>query len=125
MLLTGMWTEKKRIAVSTPASRAIEKRKGTLTQLDNVANNSHDQEAHANGLGNAQELALVSCERRNTLVGLYVVKLYFRTNACVLDGRERSIFDFVASCLEIKGWCAQRIEAPSSSLSFCSLREEE
>lgn len=35
-----------------------------LTQLDNVANNSHDQETHADGLGNAQELALVSCQRK-------------------------------------------------------------
>jgi hypothetical protein len=35
-----------------------------LTQLDNVANNSHDQEAHADGLGNAQKLALVGCERK-------------------------------------------------------------
>ena len=35
---------------------------GDVDQLDNVANNSHDQEAHANGLGNAEELALVGCE---------------------------------------------------------------
>jgi hypothetical protein len=32
-----------------------------LTQLDNVANNTHDQETHAHGLRDAQELALVGC----------------------------------------------------------------
>ena len=37
---------------------------GALTQLDDVANNSHDQEAHADGLGDAQEFALVGCERK-------------------------------------------------------------
>jgi hypothetical protein len=30
-----------------------------LTQLNNVANDAHDQESHADGLGDAQELALV------------------------------------------------------------------
>jgi hypothetical protein len=45
---------------------------GKLTQLDNVANNSHDQEAHADGLGNAQEFALVGCERGDMLAELYV-----------------------------------------------------
>jgi hypothetical protein len=37
---------------------------GELTQLNNVANNAHDQEAHADGLGDAQELALVGCAER-------------------------------------------------------------
>lgn len=39
-------------------------RRGELTQLDDVANNSHDQEAHADGLGNAQKLALVGCAEK-------------------------------------------------------------
>ena len=37
-----------------------------LTQLDNVANNTHDQETHPDGLRDAQELALVGCCRENT-----------------------------------------------------------
>lgn len=34
---------------------------GRLTQLDDVANDAHDEEAHANCLGDAQELASVGC----------------------------------------------------------------
>jgi hypothetical protein len=39
-----------------------------LTQLDNVANNTHDQETHADGLRDAQELALVGCTRMSAKV---------------------------------------------------------
>ena len=35
-----------------------------LTQLDNVANNTHDQETHPYGLRDAQEFALVGCLKR-------------------------------------------------------------
>lgn len=70
MLLTGMWTVRVSWSVH-PLVKKIEKwKESELTQLDNVANNSHDQEAHADGLGNAQELALVGCERRDVSAGL-------------------------------------------------------
>ena len=36
-----------------------------LTQLDNVANNTHDQETHPDGLRDAQEFALVGCCREH------------------------------------------------------------
>jgi hypothetical protein len=61
---------------------------GKLTQLDNVANNSHDQEAHADGLGNAQELALVGCERKRMLAGFASSNVRVQcVRACVLAGR--------------------------------------
>jgi hypothetical protein len=45
-----------------PKERRIKQQRGLgLTQLDNVANNTHDQETHADGLRDAQELALVGC----------------------------------------------------------------
>jgi hypothetical protein len=47
--------------------RAIKLKK--LTQLDNVANNTHDQETHSDGLRDAQELALVGYR------GVHVSKL--------------------------------------------------
>jgi hypothetical protein len=39
-----------------------------LTQLNNVANDAHDQESHADGLGDAQELALVGYRGDGMLV---------------------------------------------------------
>jgi hypothetical protein len=34
---------------------------GGRTQLDNVANGTHDEETNTNGLAESQELLLVSC----------------------------------------------------------------
>jgi hypothetical protein len=41
----------------------MRRRRDQLTQLNDVSNNSHDQETHAHGLRDAEELAAVSCER--------------------------------------------------------------
>lgn len=77
------------------------------TQLDNVANNSHDQEAHADGLGNAQELALVGCERKSMLVGLSIFMFLGPMRACVVVEEGEEHVRLVAICLEIKRRYAQ------------------
>ena len=71
------------------------------TQLDNVANNSHDQEAHADGLGNAQELALVGCERKSVLVGLSTFVFWVQCVRAWLAEEEEHV-RLAAICLEIE-----------------------
>lgn len=85
-------------------------RRGELTQLDNVANNSHDQEAHADGLGNAQELALVGCaEKKSMSVGLYVVMLWAQCVCACLAGE--------------RGVCSTRCDLPRDQEALRSANE--
>jgi hypothetical protein len=65
MLFTGMWTMTMLAIRSTFSLKAngMRRRRNRLTQLNDVSNDSHDQETHAHGLGNAEELAAVGCER--------------------------------------------------------------
>jgi hypothetical protein len=66
MLFTGMWTVENDVSTSFDLmlpdflkSVFQERLVGGLTQLDHVADNTHDQETHSDGLRDAEELALV------------------------------------------------------------------
>lgn len=66
-LALGRKTSFARVGNRGDRDRAVRLKK--LTQLDNVANNTHDQETHSDGLRDAQELALVGYR------GVHVSKL--------------------------------------------------
>lgn len=64
-LLTGMWT-KTSLSVYR-FSRTWTQLQGQHTQLDNVTDESHDQETSTDSLADLDELALVGCYDKNIL----------------------------------------------------------
>lgn len=74
MLFTGMWTDPGMLAsvLLCLCARSLGASKGRRTQLDDVANNTHNDETHAHCLCYPEELALISCDRSVSMHDLYM-----------------------------------------------------
>lgn len=82
------------------------------TQLDHVSNHPHDQKAHAHGLGDLDELALVRCKFLSAF--LYFCHLVFSLLRHLVSS---------SSCLGTSRWETSRWDDRSSQRASLAARE--